>query len=334
MKRFFGLISVLFLTAAGFWSCNNDLDVNDQWKEVPVVFGLLNPLDSVHVIKITKAFLGDGNAVYMAQIPDSSYYGDEMEATLIEVDANGNWGRFWILDTMWIHNKQPGDFFSGDQKLYKVKADLREGFTYRISVINHNTGYQAYASTALVKPASITKPRGGQRFFSFTSTAETQAEFNASPNGRVYQLVIRFHYAEVNLNTHDTTYHAIDWQFPNKKSAGLSGAGSITYAFAGTSFYNFVSGRVKVNQDVKRIPGIVDFIAYVGGDELSTYIDITSPINTIVQERPEYTNVINGIGIFSSRTSSQTSCELSIPSIDSLVHGSKTYQLGFVYPIP
>jgi len=324
--------AVLLVLVAGIWSCNNDLDVNDNWKEVPVVYGLMDPQDAVHYFKITKAFLGDGNALLMAQIPDSSYYGPELTAQLIEIAPNGQYNRYFDLDTMWIHNKVPGDFFGGDQMVYKVTADLQMDHTYRITLRNTKTDLFAYGTTALVKPISITKPRGGQRFFSFTSTAETQAEFNTSPNGKVYQLVIRFHYKEVNVFTNDTTNHYFDWEFPNKKASTLAGNEKIIYSFPGTTFYNQVRAKVKENPNVRRIPGMVDFIAYAGGDELSTYIDITSPITTIVQERPEFTNINNGIGIISSRTSAVRSCELTVGSIDSLVNGSKTFQLGFIFP--
>lgn len=332
MKKFliFPLIIIVF---AGIWSCNNDLDVNDDWKEVPVVYGLLDQQDSIHIIKITKAFLGEGNALFMAQIPDSSYYGDELVVQLVEIAPEGWFLRTWDLDTIWIHNKNSnGDFFSGDQMLYAVKADLEFTNSYMVTLQNLKTGHLSSANTQLIRPLNIVKPRGGQRFFSFTSIAETQAEFQTSANGRVYQLAIRFHYKEVKLNSNDTTYHYIDWVFPNRKASNLSGSDRIIYSFSGSGFYSNISSKLKADENIKRIPGVVDFIAYAGGDELSTYIDITSPFNSIVQERPEYSNVNNGIGIFSSRTSAMRTVELTPASIDSLVNGSRTWTLGFVFP--
>lgn len=333
MKKTLLLVIVIALIS-GFWSCNNELDVNDDWTEVPVVYGLLNPVDSVHIVKITKAFLGEGNALLMAQIPDSSYYGDELVVQLVEISPEGWHVRTWDLDTVWISNKNPGTFFGGDQMLYSVKADLLTNHEYMLTLQNSKTGLFASARTSLVRPVTINKPRGGQQFFSFTSIAETQAEFQASPNGRVYQLVIRFHYKEVNKITNVSSDHYVDWEFPNRKSSNLSGGDKIIYSFSGQGFYGNIAARLKEDEDVKRIPGVVEFFAYAGGDELSTYIDITSPINTIVEERPEYTNVNNGIGIFSSRTHASRACELTPASVDSLVNGSRTWKLGFVFPIP
>ena len=39
----------------------------------------------------------------------------------------------------------------------------------------------------------------------------------------------------------------------------------------------------------------------VAGDELSTYMEVNSPSTTVNQDKPNYTNIVNGTGIFSSR---------------------------------
>ena len=39
----------------------------------------------------------------------------------------------------------------------------------------------------------------------------------------------------------------------------------------------------------------------VGTTDLETYINVNQPITGIVQERPQFSNINNGTGIFSSR---------------------------------
>ena len=39
----------------------------------------------------------------------------------------------------------------------------------------------------------------------------------------------------------------------------------------------------------------------VGTTDLETYINVNQPITGIVQERPSFTNINNGLGLFSSR---------------------------------
>jgi hypothetical protein len=334
MRKLLLISFSLILTFTLFLRCNNELDVTDTWKEVPVLYGMLNPTDSIHIIKVTKAFLGDGNALIMAQNPDSSYYGDELKVTLTEIDPNGWYNETWDFDTMWIHDKLPGIFYSGDQKLYCVKAKLNTSCKYLVRIVNTKTGLSAYATTSLIGPITIKKPRGGLQYYSFTSTAELQSEVGKAANGKVYQMVIRFNYTEVNLTTSDTAYKYVDWIFPNKRVTSLSEneTETVTWSYPGTGFYSNIQAKVKEDPNIKRIPGKVNFTAYAGGDELSTYIDITSPINSIVTDRPDYTNVSNGRGLLSSRSYKTHILELNVPSMDTLVKGSKTYKLGFVYP--
>ena len=39
----------------------------------------------------------------------------------------------------------------------------------------------------------------------------------------------------------------------------------------------------------------------VAGTELNTFMDVSAPSNNVNQEKPAYTNIENGLGIFSSR---------------------------------
>ena len=63
---FIGLIA-LFL---GVSSCETDFSLNGNYTPIPVVFGLLDHHDTTHIVKITKAFLGDGDNLVYAQNPD------------------------------------------------------------------------------------------------------------------------------------------------------------------------------------------------------------------------------------------------------------------------
>ena len=60
-----------------FNSCSNDFDLVDTWKDIPIVYGLLNVNDSVQYIRVEKAFLDEEtSALVIAQEPDSLYYGN------------------------------------------------------------------------------------------------------------------------------------------------------------------------------------------------------------------------------------------------------------------
>ena len=68
MKKIFILLSIFVFL---FISCETDFDVNAEWKETTVVYGLLDASADTQYIKINKAYLGEGDAMMMAQYSDS-----------------------------------------------------------------------------------------------------------------------------------------------------------------------------------------------------------------------------------------------------------------------
>src|SRR5580693_7557175 len=67
-------VSFLFLSILVCTSCNNDLKILAPYKDITVVYGLIDQNDTVHYIRINKAFEGIGNAYTMAMQYDSIYY--------------------------------------------------------------------------------------------------------------------------------------------------------------------------------------------------------------------------------------------------------------------
>ena len=89
MKKIYLILSVF---AVVFTSCDTDFDVNADWEEVTVVYGLLDAGigEETQQIKISKAFLGKMDALQMAQYADSiNFDKDELAVKLIRVKNNG-----------------------------------------------------------------------------------------------------------------------------------------------------------------------------------------------------------------------------------------------------
>ena len=70
-------------------------------------------------------------------------------------------------------------------------------------------------------------------------------------------------------------------------------------------FYSRVGSQVddtEPDSDIERIvSATLQFFLEVANEELATYIEVNQPISDVAQERPEYTNVKNGLGVFASR---------------------------------
>ena len=120
-------------------------------------------------------------------------------------------------------------------------------------------------------------------------------EWNKVPNGEIYQLDLRFNYSEENGENYNIK--SVLWSQPLEEFTG----GVITSTIEGVKFFNFLEQSIEKNEDVLRRFLSIDIIMTVGTPELNTYIKVNEPITGIVQHRPPYTNIIDGIGLFSSR---------------------------------
>lgn len=335
MKKF---LIPFILAAAALFSCSTEFDPNAEAKDIAVVFGLLDQNDSIHYIKITKAFLGEQDALVMATDPANSTYGDVLEVR-VEEYANGTLIRTFDCERTEITNKDDGIFYYPNQELYMFTGDLNVNNLYRLVITHLETGKIITGETGLVSDFNIEKPfyNPANPQLAFVNTSggyvEGEAKWKSAKNGRLYEPVFRFHYREVDTSviTKDTVDKYVDWKLISKKAALLNGGEIMLASYNADAWYRLLENVIPVNPNMYRIIGNVDFSISVGGDELSTYIDLNRPSTSIIQERPAFTNISNGIGLFSCRHTKSYSFKLSAFSIERLISGEFTYQLGFHY---
>jgi hypothetical protein len=94
----------------------------------------------------------------------------------------------------------------------------------------------------------------------------------------------------------------------------------------GDAFFQFLGSKIPFDPSVTRPANAtkIDFIARIGTLEFSTYYIVNQPGNSVFNQ-PEYSNIENGKGIFSSRLdSTRTNFQLNSPSLDSLNFGRYT----------
>lgn len=332
-KKYFALLFILALLAA----CSNKLDVNADWKDITVVYGLLNQNDSIHYLRITKAFLGPGDALKFAKIPDSSNYPNKLDVRLEEWDISGGDSTLkhtYSFDTTSTAiNKDTGIFYYPYQKVYYTPGKFNENYTYKLYIILPKTGKVITGRTVLIGRMTIKTPRSGNKAAILPQT-NIPLDFLTSINGRRYQLVLRFNYTE--YTTKDTAKIAkyVDWQvFNNVFSPDLTGGKDLQPYYLGDGLYSALKSKIPVDPTVTRHATSVDYILSVGSDDLNTYMNVTAPSTTIVQERPSYTDITNGIGLFTSiyNNTKEDPRHLAIGSVmlDSLRANHNTFNLGF-----
>jgi hypothetical protein len=117
-KRIIGSLVLLTVLVS---SCSEKIDLVGDFQETAVVYGLLDQADTLHYVKITRAFIGPGDAMQIAQIADSSYF-DQVDATITE-ELNGSVTRTWQLKDTLIQDKNTNGVFYGPiQKVYYFKT--------------------------------------------------------------------------------------------------------------------------------------------------------------------------------------------------------------------
>ena len=347
--KFLKYIFILILMPLLFNSCETDFDVNAEWEDITVVYGLIDQKSNTQYIKINKAFLGEGNALYFATIEDSSNYSCKLNVTL-EAWDNGNLAQILEFDTTTIYNKEPGIFYYPKQIIYKTKPYdyystyyiinpvdpldtlefdtlwLNGDYTYKLKIKNPITAKEITSETPLVNDFSINKPNYHSEFIKFLNKpgANTQVVCNTAKNGIRYEIFIQFNYKELEYNSTDTIYKKLDLAFDIQKSESTTY--KIEYFYMNEGFFilakNNIPYKIQSEEDkIKdRFTGKVDFIISVAAEEFDIYLDVNEPSNSIVQEKPEYTNINNGIGIFSSRCSKMRSKPLHTETVGELIN--------------
>ncbi|MFY9310534.1 MAG: hypothetical protein WAQ28_15930 [Bacteroidia bacterium] len=338
-KVFVKKVSLIALAALVLFSaCSTDLSVIGDYKETMVIYGLLDQSQSKQYIKINKAFLGEGSALAYAQVKDSTQYVNALTVTLKRIKNGVELSSYSLTPDNTIP-KNPGTFYAPDQQnaIYSFSTPsgtLNTDSEYELTVKNSETGITASAKTILITDATYTAPVSTTPFFNFILAQNNDytypVRWQTGKNARLYQLIIRFNY--IDSTTTGNVTQKLDWVFPAQKTTGLSGGETMKNDFLGQGFLQFVGNQLDDYTGlVSRTPLNVDLLLIAGGDDLSTFIDVNKPSTSIVQEKPEYTNISNGLGIFSSRYSKAPfSKPLGKTSRDSLACGQYTQHLKFL----
>lgn len=309
----------LFLTTLFLASCETDFELNAEWKDITVVYGLLNQNDTAHYVRVQRAFLGEGNTMQMALEPDSNLYNGILNVVIEEWNGN-NLRRTISLDTITIKDKEPGIFFYPEQPLFYTTEEIFPENRYKLRITNPETGKEISAETELIDNFSITRPAANTQLNFQVLGANTRTfAWKPAKNAGRYQLILRFNYLDVDINTNDTIKRHVDWTSQIIKSTGLTGIGDIELNFVNEAFFSMVQNRVPANDNLLRYPVNIEIIVHVAATELSTYIDTNEPSSSIVQERPEYTNIENGLGIFSARYDKTSEHRLHFQTINRLM---------------
>lgn len=306
-KILLGLIGAIAL-ALSFQSCKEDIELIGDFEETAVVYGLLDQADSIHMIKITRAFIGPGNALEIAQIPDSSYF-DSVEGTVTEI-VNGAVTRTFNLQDTTVENKETGGaFYAPTQKLYYFTttsaAPLRDDAIYNLDLNINNGEFTVSGKTEMVSGISNSNISNSNQPYRFIDNAgayiSTSVTISTGTSHRLNSK-IDIEYTEWE-GTNPTVRHTV-WSLGE---SDVNPNDTKTFVAGGAAFYSVVASSCSSNPAVtRRTLNSMTLIVTGATEELVDYMNVNEPSSSLAQSKPTYTNLTasngaNVVGIFSAR---------------------------------
>ena len=331
---YFIIINLLFI------SCDSSLDINADYKNIPVVYSLLDKNDSIQYIKLNKAFLGDASVSEMAKISDSLNY-DNAIVNLIKYKDYKivNTFSFERTDTI----KKDEGFFADDNNIIYIykgniinkkdngsDAERPSEFNFVLDI--KIPGIDKVSSqTKTVSDVRILAPLGisyRKEIITYSNKyVNPEYKYKSGKDAKYFEYFIEISYYE-NING---AYRLRTISHKEGINSSPTSDGDYTFSFLlnGKSFYQTIANNI-TNSSSERIFYSIRYKFMSAGEDLTMYIDLTKPTYGIVQEKPAFTNITNGWGLFSSRTSTYSPYKiLNISSLNHLAVGEITKEFDF-----
>jgi hypothetical protein len=323
-KLLFG--TFILLTILAWYSCNDELVIAAEPKDIPVVSGLVAVNDTTHYIRVEKAFLDpETSALTIAQIADSIYYPNALvilritssskEYVLEPVDANFEG-----------YEREPGIFANSPNRMYKIDAEnipLEEGQEVELIILRNENSTPVTATTELIEQPEVQRPQKNSSL-NIVPGKDFKFLWLEGTNAAMFNVNLIVHIAERTPGNPNFKPRILNWEISKNVLSNQ-------YEIDGQQFFSFLGGQLDADNTIRRLDSI-DVEVAAGGEELLQLLRILQANTGITgtQEIPTFSNLSEGLGIFSSINKSlQTGHRLTDQSSDSLKTNQFTRDLGF-----
>jgi hypothetical protein len=359
------LIGSLLFTMS---SCSTDIALNAPYKKTPVVFGLLDAKQDTQWVRVNRTWLGEGNQFDAAMIADSSEYPAEDLTVEITERIGGQMREWSLIDTMIGNKLEDGIFFGPNQQMWYFipEGGLNTDAEYDLKIAIEGEEDDVTATTNMIAEqiGNISQPPPGVTNFKIgfasvgfqTTFPDLTFKWSSTAGASRYDAIMLIHVTERTWNDEAHTdllseeERIIQWPIGTLNTQDDDGGDILQKEVSGERFFTTLATQLEPDAFVTRVLGVwddevqiarvVDFELTVANDELSTYLEITSPVTGVIQERPEYTNISwgsdhDGLGLFAARsTQGVYGIGCTTASLAYLIEGADTYELNFCTPNP
>ncbi len=308
-------------------SCETEFQVNAENQEVPIIYCVLNNGSSTQYLKLNKTYLINKPAFSNPPHQDSVYFQGNIQVVLEKWD-NEKVSEIFIFEPTSEFPKDTGFFPIDNNIIYKTEAIIKPETKYSLSIYLENKEKIVYAETTSMGALKVIDPLDiPERKVSLNVGQNYSCSWKPVDNAGIYQVIINFQYMEYEGT--DSIQRTMVW--PQTFTSPLTNAETLSKDISGSRFFYIVNEKLKVQPGITRRAQGIDFVILSGGEEIKFYIESTAPSDGALMEKPIYTNITNGLGVFSTVSKAEISMlQLGSVTIDSLAYGQKTNELGFL----
>lgn len=366
MKAKFLVVLGICISLFTQFGCSDEVEVIGIWKDIPVVYAVINHQDSVNYIRIERAYLPPNqSALEVAKIPDSLYFDtSEVDVTLLYI-LNGD-TNVWPNPLQYVNLanegiiRDSGIFVHNPSYAYKMLGKGTVDLLLKIE--NHKTGNTFWARTEMVNAASggvnlITTPSYSLVPYKPVIFRElnNQGEevyrdliIEMTPNGfaSIFDYKFRFHYKEYQV---DALGNPIAGTYVNKSVEWRAVSDFIPAAtnqtkrtINGEAFYQFLGSALSIPPaNTRRCGGALEVYVDGGSESLKNYVLARQAnegfVGGLYPSEP-YSNVSGGYGVFATadrierkdRPADPRLMKMSDLTYKHLNESTYTNKLGFV----
>lgn len=321
-------------------SCENELIPYKLGQSIPVIYGVLDPADSIFYVKIEKTLVGDTDALILSRV-DSNKYFSNVEANLEYINPDSSIDRIY-LSRMDVTGKTDGIFLQEPNFIYGGRRDdfdhwrdygfMNEGHLKLTVYIKDINKIIECRTEIPAKPIFVEPKPGVQTLIFFSNETPYRIVFYRQYY-YYYEVVILFKYSE---NRKDGTIQTKQLEFrtlyPPKENPFPYTDHMIEQQLTPQVFLNRIARQINDSKDVisRKFRGI-DFIIRKG---LPAYYDYFYSVTAdLAIEVQPISNIPDGIGVFTCFSSTVSSDHMLNPAaLYILCNDTTTRHLKFIYP--
>lgn len=328
------LLFILTFCCLTLTACRDDFSLEAPFADIPNVAAYLNAADGNHFVRVQKAFIGgqDGNAELAAQQADSIYYGENAATVSLQIGENEPVILNRVNGEDFGFFREEGIFAESPNVLYQVSdSELNLSGGQRVTLNVERVGEEpATASTRMLGDISVNRP--AEALIVSTYAQNQTFRWLTSNDARVYDLRLLMNIREFYPNDPDLNRTVqLVWQMAENYIPDTDET-TVRFDFRNELFWQFLGANLEVDVDVRRVFDDMDFIVTAVGGELEDKLALEGANGgiTSAQSLPIYTNITNGLGIFTSRSSALVEdILLDSRNRDTLLNGIYTRDLNF-----